>query len=207
MKNITKKSVGNGVKLLIFSALLFLTLLAYYYINKQIESGSFLNSKDGNFDLSASKLVELDENRIALTIPGIFATDATQNKLDKTAKELGYEAMTLDEEGNITYTITKEQHKEMMSNLRNGLEETFKDMVGKGSFKKITNIEANEDLTYIKVTLSSKDTDTNTSLSLVQFKTYSSMYYAFNGTPDLKLTVEYFDPSGNLLASFHGDEE
>lgn len=205
MNNPTKPPMSSGTKILILSVLLVLTLIAYVIVNERVEQQPFLNETEDNYDLSACQYIELDENRISLTVPSYFATDATQDKLNETAQELGYEAMTLDEEGNITYIITKEQHQEMISNLRMGIDNALQGMVGKGAFKKISSIEANEDMTYIKVVLNSKSIDTNTSLSLIQLKSYSTMYYVFSGNFDSQLTVEYYDFENNLLSSFHGN--
>jgi hypothetical protein len=94
----------------------------------------------------------------------------------------------------------------MLDNLRSGINQTFDKMIGSADYNKITSIEANDDFTYIKVDLSSKNADYKNSMSMIQFKTYFLLYNAFNGTPDAKLSVEYFNKDGELVLKMGSDD-
>ncbi len=206
MTNPFKPPYSPTKKLIFFAILLGITLIVYVILNDRIESGKMAEPVPDFVDISCSKLEELDENRIALTVPGAYAADADQESLNQTAVQLGYESIILNEDGSVTYTITRDQHKEMLENLRSGIIKTLNGMIGSADYKKIASIEPNEDFTYIKVTLNSKSIDYNNSMSMIQFKTYFLLYNAFNGTPDAKLSVEYYDKDGKLVLTMGSDD-
>ncbi len=199
-KNPFKPPFSPTIKLVFFSTLLLLSIIAYVIINDKIESGQWTAETHEFVDLSCCEYEELENDRIKLTVPGDYAGNATtQEQLNETAKELGYESIILNENGSVTYTITNDQHKEMLDNLRTGINQTLNAMIGSEDYNKITAIEPNDDFTYIKVSLSSKDINYNNSMSMIQFKTYHLLYSAFNGTPDADLNVEYYNKEGELV--------
>ena len=206
MTNPFKPPYSPTKKLIFFAVLLGITLIVYVILNEKIENGGLAEPVPDFVDISCSKLTELDESRIALTVPGAYAADATQESLNETASQLGYESIVLNEDGSVTYTITKDQHKEMLDNLRSGIIKTLNAMIGSADYKRISSIEPNEDLTYIKVTLNTKNIDYKNSMSMIQFKTYFLLYNAFNGTPDAKLSVDYFDKDGKLILTMGSDD-
>lgn len=201
MKKFRFSPFSPKMKLLILSILLGFTLFAYVRVNERIENGSFSDNTEDYVDMSSCNFEVLDESRIRLTVPGAFSGDTTQKSLDRTCTELGYESITLNKDGSITYLLSREQHQEMLSTLKYGILATFQGMVGNGTYKHIASIEANESITYIKVTLDNVNTSYSTSLSMIQFKTYFQMYHAFEGTPDATLTVEYYNKDGSLVAT------
>ena len=202
-----KPPYSTTTKLIFFTVLLFLSLVAYTIINEKINSGAMATTVPDFVDLSVCDYEELDDNRIKLTVPGEYAANATQESLTKTAEDLGYESITLNENGSVTYLITKAQHEEMLTNLRTGINQALNAMIGSKDYSKIASIEPNDDYTYIKVTLNSKDINYNSSMSMIQFKTYHLLFNAFNATPDNQLKVDYFNADGKLILTAGSDEE
>ena len=205
-QNPFKPPYSATTKLIFFGALLFISIIAYAVINEKIDSGEWAAEVPEFVDISCCEYEELTNNRIKLTVPGDYAANATQDSLNETAKELGYESITLNESGSVTYIMTKAQHKEMLDNLRTGINQTLNAMIGSKDYNKLAFIEPNDDFTYIKVTLTSKDINYKNSMSMIQFKTYHLLYNAFNGTPDNKLTVEYYNADGNLVLTMGSDD-
>ncbi|MBQ3898655.1 MAG: hypothetical protein II741_02305 [Lachnospiraceae bacterium] len=201
-----KRPFSPTVKLIFFSVLLGLSLIAYVIVNNKIENGQMAEPVADFVDLSTCDYSELGDDKISLTVPGEYAAGATDDSLSETASDLGYESITLNDNGSVTYVMTKAQHKEMLDNLRSGINQTFDKMIGSADYNKITSIEANDDFTYIKVNLSSKNADYKNSMSMIQFKTYFLLYNAFNGTPDAKLSVEYFNKDGELVLKMGSDD-
>jgi len=205
-KNPFKPPYSVTVKLIFFTVLLFLSIIAYAILSEKIDSGQMAATVPEFVDTSCCEYEELTDDRIKLTVPGEYAADASQESLDKTAKDLGYESITLNENGSVTYIMTKAQHKEMLDNLRTGITQTLNAMIGSKDYNKLASIEPNDDFTYIKVNLTSKDINYNNSMSMIQFKTYYLLYNAFNGTPENKLTVEYYNVDGNLVLTMGSDD-
>ena len=183
-----------------------LGLLALYavftLVNGFLENRTVSDSSYQKIDLSACSLVELDGDRVALTIPSDYVYGATQADLDKTAKELSYESILLNEDGSATYTITKEQHATMLSDLATGINEKLAAIPGSDKYDDIASVEANEDFTSFKITLSTSSAEFNESMSVMVFKMYGIMYNAFNGVTDEVITIEFYNKNGDLVASY-----
>jgi hypothetical protein len=175
---------------------------AFVLINSRLENRTINDSSYQQTDLSSCSLVELDDDRIALTIPSDYVYGATASDLENTAKELGYESILLNSDGSATYTITKEQHQAMLADLAAGIREKLDAVPGSDSYDDISSIEANGDFTYYKVTLSSTTADFNASMSVMLFKMYGTMYNCFNGVTDETIVIEYYNKNGDLVASY-----
>lgn len=190
-----------------------LGLLALYavftVVNSFVENRTINDSSYQQVDLSSCSLVALDDDRVALTIPSDYVYGATQTDLDKTAAELSYESIVLNEDGSATYTITKEQHETMLSDLATGINEKLAAIPGSDSYDDITAVEANEDFTSFTVSLSTTSADFNESMSVMVLKMYAVMYNAFNGVTDEVITISYYNKNGDLVASYEStpDEE
>ena len=201
-----KPPYSTTTKLIFFTVLLFLSIIAYAIINDKIDSGEWAAPVPEFADLSVCEFEELPNDRIKLTVPGEYAANADQEALSQTASELNYESITLNENGSVTYIMSKDQHTEMMANLHTGITQALNAMVGSKDYNRIASVTPNDDFTYIKVTLNSKDINYNNSMSMIQFKTYHLLYSAFNGTPDSKLTVEYYNVNGELVLTMGSDD-
>lgn len=201
-----KPPYSATVKMSFFAVLLFLSIIAYVVVNDKIDSGEWAAEVPEFADLSCCEYEELEGDRVKLTVPGEYTANADQETLNKTASDLGYESITLNENGSVTYIITKSQHEEMLENLHTGITQALTAMIGSKDYNKLAKIEPNDDFTYIKVTLNSKDINYKNSMSMIQFKTYHLLYNAFNGTPDNKLTVEYYNMNGELVLTMGSDD-
>jgi hypothetical protein len=183
-----------------------LGLLALYAIfslvNGFLENRTITGTATQDVDLSACSLVELDDDRIALTIPSSYVYGASQENLDQLAKESSYESIVLNDDGSATYTITKEQHAAMLSDLATGINEKLAALPDSDSYDDIASVEANEDFTEFCVTLSGSSIDFDESMSVMVLKMYAVMYHAFDGVTDEVVTISYYNKSGELVASY-----
>ena len=188
------------------TTILLLGLLALYavftIINGRLENHTVNDSSYQKVDLSSCSLVELDDGRVALTIPSEYVYGATPSDLEKTANELGYESIILNQDGSATYTITKEQHQTMLKDLAKGINEKLAAIPGSDKYDDISSIEANEDFTQYKVYLSTSTAEFNESMSVMLFKMYGTMYNCFNGVTDETIVIEYYNKNGDLIASY-----
>jgi hypothetical protein len=154
-------------------------------------------------DLSACSLVELDDDRVALTIPSAYVYGVSQDNLDQLAEESSYESIVLNEDGSATYTITKEQHAAMLADLATGINEKLAALPGSDNYEDIVSVEANGDFTDFKVTVSGSTVDFDESMSVMVLKMYAVMYHAFNGETDEVVTISYYNKNDELVASYN----
>lgn len=188
------------------TTIILLALLVLYaaftLINGYLENNTINDSSYQKVDLSSCSLVELDENRVALTIPSEYVYGATPSDLEKTANELGYESIILNKDGSATYTLTKEQHQAMLADLATGINEKLAAIPGSDKYDDIASVEANEDFTRYKVSLTGSTAEFNESMSVMLFKMYGTMYNCFNGVTDETIVIEYYNKNGDLVASY-----
>ncbi len=160
----------------------------------QIEAIGDINVDKGIFD-------------VTLTIPADFAGDVTQEELDETAKENGYQSATLNSDGSVTYVMTKAQHKEMLSGIKESIDQTLNEMVGSEDYPNITAITANEDFTVFTVTTKNDEPDFAESLAVVGFYMYGGMYAVFSGDEVDNIHVDFINAdTGEIISSADSSE-
>ena len=144
---------------------------------------------------------------VTITIPKDFAGDTTQEELDETVKEKGYKSATLNSDGSITYVMTKSQHKKMMEDVTEKLNETLYEMVGSENYPNITDVTANSDFTSFKVTTKNEEPDMSESFAVLGFYMFGGMYAAFNGESVGNIHVEYINAdTGEVISSSDSDD-
>lgn len=92
--------------------------------------------------------VEKELFDVTITVPADFIGETTQEALDTDAAEGGYK-VTLNDDGSVTFVMTKSQHKEMMSGMAEGINEALEEMIGSEEYPNFTGIEANSDFTAL----------------------------------------------------------
>ena len=93
---------------------------------------------------------------VTITFPADFVgEDVTQESLDEKAGT-NYISAKLNEDGSVTYKMTKKQHKEMMDGMVQNIEDTLKEMTDSDEYA-YEDIKHNKDFTSFDVTLSTNE--------------------------------------------------
>lgn len=149
--------------------------------------------------------IEVDENllTVELSIPADFVGETTQEELNQTVEEEdGLKSITLNEDGSATYVMTKKKHKEMMSEIKSGIDEELQSMVGSEDYPNFTKVEANEDYTSFTITTTSTELDLAESFSVMNLYVQGGLYNVFNGTPADNIHVDFVNAtSGAIIES------
>ena len=149
--------------------------------------------------------IEDDENllTVELTIPSDFVGETTQEELNQTVEEEdGLKSITLNEDGSATYVMTKKKHKEMMSEIKTGIDEELQAMVGSEDYPNFTKVEANDDYTSFTITTTSTELDLAESFSVMNLYVQGGLYNVFNGTPADNIHVDFVNAdSGAIISS------
>lgn len=158
-------------------------------------------STSSNLDALGDIEVEKELFDVTLTIPSDYVGEASQDELDKQAQEYGYKVV-LNDDGSATYTMTKSQHKKMLSDLTENINSSLSEMVGSKEYPNITDISANKDFTSFTVTTKSTELDMGESFSVISLYMYGGMYNVFSGDEVDNIHVDFINAdTGELITS------
>ena len=133
-----------------------------------------------------------------LTLPReIVGDEITQADIDASAGK-SYISGKLNEDGSVTYKMTKKQHKEMMDTIVNSFEQSFNEMLQNDALS-FTSIKHNEDFTQFDVTVSGDSLGLVDTLATAEFYTAGGMYGIFSGKKAERVVVNYYSSTGKLI--------
>ena len=136
-----------------------------------------------------------------ITLPAQYSEGATQEAVDNSAGEV-YTSGIINEDGSITYEVTKAQHKFMCDSMMEVVDQTFTQIEEAADYS-FTKIEHNTDYTVYDVTLNKNEvTEADTILSAV-FKMCSEMYGIFSEHTYDDIVINYYGPDGALIDTLH----
>lgn len=170
---------------------------AYLFIADDSDTGrqsaSNASSKSDNSGKSGGLEAERGLFNVTITVPADFiGEEMTQEQLDQTVKEeKELKSATLNDDGSVTYVMSKSQHKKMMDDIRESIDQGIAEMVGDEDYPNFVSIEPNKDYTKFVVTIKSKEVGIVESFSALAFYMYGGMYNAFNGTPVDNVCVQF----------------
>ena len=143
---------------------------------------------------------------VTLTIPEKFIGETTQEELDETVKEKGYKSAVLNEDGSVTYVMSKAQHREMMDGVTKTINDALDEMVGSDDYPSITEAKANNDFTKFTITTKNTDLSISESLSALALYMYGGMYAIFNGKSVDNIHVDFINAdTGEIISSSDSD--
>lgn len=170
--------------------------------NSETTEATEKEENDSLDEIEAISQIETEENlfSVEIKVPADFVEASTQEELDAIAKEKGYKSIELHEDASATYTMTKAQHKEMMSELSDTINSALAEMINSEDYPNITDITANDDFTKFTVTTTSTELSLTESFSVLAFYTFGGMYNIFNSTPADNIQVEFINAeSGEVI--------
>lgn len=162
------------------------------------------SSEDVSVSPEALGEIEVEENLfdVEITLPPDFVGEATQEELDAAAEEVGVHSITLNEDGSATYVMSKKQHKQLLAETADSINQSLEKMIGSEETPNITAVTAKDDFTHFTVTTTSTELGLSESMSVISFYLYGGMYGIFSGnTPD-NIHVDFInEESGEVIYS------
>lgn len=135
---------------------------------------------------------------VTITFPADFVgEDVTQESLDQKAGT-NYLSAKLNEDGSVTYKMTKKQHKEMMDGMIQNMDDALKEMTDSGEYA-FEEIKHNKDFTSFDVTLSTNELGMKESFMVLGFYMYGGIYALFSGKKADNVAVNFYAPDGTLI--------
>ena len=164
----------------------------------KIESEEIKEIESENIDESEVEetgKIEVDDGllTVEIEIPKNMAGDMTQEAADALVEEKGFLSVTLNDDGSITYKMTKKRHKELLSEMKNELTD-FSDYIGTEGYENVTDISANDDLTEFVVSTRSKELNADESFLSMYLFVEGGMYSVFSGNELENIKVIYVNP-------------
>ncbi|ODU54416.1 MAG: hypothetical protein ABT01_08620 [Clostridium sp. SCN 57-10] len=163
----------------------------------------------GAADLSAIGNIEVDSGvfDVSITIPADFVGETTQEELTAKAKDSDIHSITLNADGSATYTMSKKQHKQLLDQISDSINENLKTMVGSEGYETVTDIKAEQGFTKFVVTTTSKELGIVESTSVLGFYMLSGMYAAFSGETVENVSVDFINAdSGAVIETFNSSD-
>lgn len=146
------------------------------------------------------------QEEVNITIPADFINSETQVNIDRQSEEYGYKFKE-NEDGSVTCTMTKSQHKKMMSELADSINQSLDEMIGSESYPNFTDIKANDNFTEFTVTTKSSELDMVESFSVMAFYVYGGMYNVFDGKEIDNVSVTFVNAdSGKIIETVNSSD-
>lgn len=160
--------------------------------------------------LDAIGEMEVDQNlfTVEITVPADFLGEGiTQESLDADVAASNYISAKLNDDGSVTYVMTKAVHDEMMVGVRDTIQQALDEMVGSEEFPSFTKVEANDDFTQFTIETTSTELGLVESFSVLGFYMFGGMYHAFNGTQVDDIAVTFINAdTGDTVGEAHSSD-
>lgn len=160
--------------------------------------------------LDAIGEMEVDQNlfTVEITVPADFLGEGiTQESLDADVAASNYISAKLNDDGSVTYVMTKAVHDEMMVGVLDTIQQALDEMVGSEEFPSFTKVEANDDFTQFTIETTSTELGLVESFSVLGFYMFGGMYHAFNGTQVDDIAVTFINAdTGDTVGEAHSSD-
>lgn len=177
-----------------------------------VSSESATSSPESEMDEDMKELesigdVEVDNGIlfVRVTLPkDLVGEDVTQEELDEKSGDY-YTSAKLNEDGSVTYRMTKSQHRKMLEGIKQGIDEGINEFVN-GDDYSISGITYNDDVTEFDIMLDGTEVGLAESFAALPLFMYSGMYQIFSGKKADSIVINYYDPSGNVIDTYDSSE-
>lgn len=147
---------------------------------------------------SSGEEIAVDEGllNVEITLPGDMFEGQDIDQVIADAKADGMKDVVLNENGSLTYTMTKAKHKELLEELEQGMEEMMEEMVTSEEFASIKDVTANKNYDEFTLVVAKEQYESSFDAFSVFSIGLSSMYYQlFAGvdSEDYKVTIHLKD--------------
>ena len=165
-------------------------------VDQSSDRSSARNELDAVGDIS----VDTGLFNVTVTIPSDFVEEnMTQEQLDQAVKEHGYKSATLNNDGSVTYVMTKAQHNEMMQGIEQSIAETLDEIANAEDTPNIVKVESNKDYTQYKVFLKTDTVGLTEAFTPLSLYFVSGMYHVFNGTEVDNVNIQFINEETGLV--------
>lgn len=132
---------------------------------------------------------------VDITMPASFFEDKTEGEIKADADETGYGKCVINEDGSVTYTMSRNKHKEALAAFKNSIDEAIDGMVnGEDAVESFQKIEYNDNVSEVNIYVDQDNTAFD-SFSGLAFYFMGSYYQTFSGNDpnSVDVVVNFID--------------
>ena len=173
------------------------------------KTGTANNAGDSNSAVAADATTKnadsigVDENLITVevTMPAAFFEDETPEEIQANAKEQGVISCTINEDGSVTYKMTKAKRREMLNGFKKAIDDTIQDFTsgGENAPSSYKSVSYNSKVTQfdVRVDRAAYENSFFDSLYVMSFYMLGGYYQIFDGVPEdqVNVIVNFIDDS------------
>lgn len=142
------------------------------------------------------------EELVTMTKPNFYDLTGippkTQEELDNEAGE-GYTSAVLNDDGSITYTVTRAVKDEMLQEFRQFIDETLEELISSGDCPNYGRVERNEDVTRFEVFVNSEGITAGDLAGVPLLFWYSDVYWQMKEDEPDDVVVAFINTDGNTV--------
>ena len=162
-------------------------------------------SQDNETENSAG--VQVDEGllNVDVTLAASFFEDTTEEEIRETAKKNGYSDCKINDDGSVTYTMTKKKHAEMLDQLKASFDEMIAGCLeGKDKVDSFVDIQHNDNFSKIDIYVDAEQYTMWDNLYAIAFYVPGAYYQAFAevAADDMDIVIRFIDhATGEVLST------
>ena len=149
-----------------------------------------------------SDTADVDKNllTVTITIPESYAAKVTQEELDNSVAKGRSMSATKNDDGSITYVMTRSQHKALLDMISQTIDGQLDRMPESEDYPDITKVEHSADYTQFTVTTRNEEVSISETVSILAFYMYGNMYGAYSGESPDNVSVSFVnEASGEVI--------
>lgn len=168
-------------------------------------SSSETSAKEENSTTSATATTEIVDEKlltVEITVPASMFDEDNQpsNELSEEQKEQGFKSAQVNEDGSVTYTMSKAAFKDYKENLKATVEDTFNNLGSEYSF--IQKVDYDSNFSVVKLYVDESTYSQGFNFMCVMAVGYSANMYQAYTNEEISCTVEvYNNANGELIES------
>lgn len=136
-------------------------------------------------------LVGCSNSDVEVTLPASFFVGQDTDEVIKDAKEDGVSKVEKNSDGSVTYTMSKEKHEEMLTEVKDSVLKTVEELKTDGSYSSIKDVTHNDNFSKFTVVVDQGAYENSLEGLATLGLAVSGMNYQFvNGTDPEKYKVE-----------------
>lgn len=161
--------------------------------------------------ISTAEQIEVEDGLfdVTITLPADYASDITAEEIAQQVADGKVHTGVLNDDGSVTYTMSKAQHAALLESVAAELRSTLDDMIGSADYPNLTAIETNDDFTDFTVYTTTQPGAVGLSeeMSVLIYYTCGKMYGIVSGQEPDNIHVDILNAESGELVSAHDSKD
>ena len=157
------------------------------------DEGKRTENPENQETIAGAIQVEKELFDVVITFPADLMGETSQEELDKMVQEGVVHSAVLNQDGSVTYEMSKRQHKKIMKAMEEEFEKSVSELVGSAEYPNFTEIQIEDNFTHFKVFTKSEELDLSESFSVLFFYMIGGMYSVLSGNNEPVIVVDFIN--------------